>query len=318
MALTPGTRLGNFEIIAVIGAGGMGVVYRARDQKLRRDVALKVLPPEFAADAVRLQRFQREAQAVAALNHPNVVTIYSVEESDGIHFLLMELLSGTSLINLIPPTGLPLAQVLRYALPITDAMVAAHQQSIVHRDLKPANVMVRDDGRVKVLDFGLAKVAPATTEHGDGTTEMLTDTHHVVGTTGYMSPEQAEGRIVDARSDIFSFGVMLYEMAAGTRPFKGDSSLAILTSILRDDPKPLTALKPDLPPDYERIVRRCLSKDPARRYQTALDVRNELDDLQSGVRQVAVTSRRGVSGNTAISIAAAVVLAIGVAAWRFG
>jgi Tol biopolymer transport system component len=319
--LIAGSLLGGFEIVGVIGAGGMGVVYRARDLKLRREVALKVLPSEFAADAVRLQRFQREAQAVAALNHPNVVTIYSVEESDGIHFLVMELLDGTSLINLIPPTGLPLAQVLRYAVPITDAMMAAHQQSIVHRDLKPANVMVRDDGRVTVLDFGLAKVAAAITERGDGTTELVTDHHHVVGTTGYMSPEQAEGRVVDARSDIFSFGVMLYEMAAGTRPFTGNSSLAILSSILKDEPKPLTVLKPDLPPDYERIVRRCLSKDPARRYQTALDVRNELHDLQqqsSAVRQVAATSSRRLSGNTAISIAAAVVLAIGAAAWRFG
>ena len=322
MALTPGSRLGGFEISGVIGAGGMGVVYRARDLKLRREVALKVLPPEFAADALRLQRFQREAQAVAALNHPNVVTIYSVEESDGLHFLVMELLHGTSLTNLIPPSGLPLGQVLRYALPITDAMVAAHQQSIVHRDLKPANVMVRDDGRVKVLDFGLAKVAPAITEHGDGTTEMLTDSHHVIGTTGYMSPEQAEGRLVDARSDIFSFGVMLYEMAAGTRPFKGDSSLAILSSILKDDPPPLTGVKRELPPDYERIVRRCLAKDPSRRYQTALDVRNELDDLQrqltSGeVRGPAQEHRRRFSGIAALVTAALAVLAIAAAAWRF-
>ena len=317
--LTAGSRLGGFEIVGAIGAGGMGVVYRARDLKLRRDVALKVLPPEFAADALRLQRFQREAQAVAALNHPNVVTIYSVEESDGVHFLVMELLHGTPLTNLIPPSGLPLAQVLRYALPIADAMVAAHQQSIVHRDLKPANVVVQVDGRVKVLDFGLAKVAAAIAEPSDGTTELRTDTKHVVGTSGYMSPEQAEGRSVDARSDIFSFGVMLYEMAAGTRPFRGDSSLAILSSILRDEPTPLTNLKRDLPQDYERIVRRCLAKDAARRYQTMLDVRTELDDLQqqsSGAVRVAPVRQR-LSGSTAMTIAAAIVLAIGVAAWRF-
>jgi Tol biopolymer transport system component len=323
MALSPGSRLGGFEIIGVIGAGGMGVVYRARDLKLRREVALKVLPPEFAADAVRLQRFQREAQAVAALNHPNVVTIYSVEESDGLHYLVMELIDGPSLVNMMPPAGLPLAHVLRYALPIADAMVAAHQQSIVHRDLKPANVMIRSDGRVKVLDFGLAKLAPAIAQHGDGTTELLTDNLNVVGTTGYMSPEQAEGRMVDARSDIFSFGVMLYEMAAGTRPFTGDSSLAILSSILKDDPKPLTGLKPELPPDYERIVRRCLAKDPSRRYQTALDVRNELDDLQqqltAGTARVAsAPSRSRLGGGTGLVIAATLVLAIAVAAWRFG
>ena len=321
MALSPGSRLGGFDIGGVIGAGGMGVVYRARDPKLRREVALKVLPAEFAADEVRLQRFQREAQAVAALNHPNVVTIYSVEESDGIHFLVMELIDGPSLVNLIPSGGLPLTQVLRYALPIADAMVAAHQQSIVHRDLKPANVMIRADGRVKVLDFGLAKVAPAITEHGDGTTELLTDKLNVVGTTAYMSPEQAEGRTVDPRSDIFSFGVMLYEMATGTRPFTGDSSLAILTSILRDDPRPLFEVKPELPFDYDRIVRRCLAKDPTRRYQTALDVRTELDDLLtelssgSALRRSMAAPPQRRSWLVPVS-AAVIVLAMGAAAWR--
>jgi Tol biopolymer transport system component len=320
MMLTAGSRLGGFEIIGVIGAGGMGVVYRARDLKLRREVAVKVLPPEFAADEVRVQRFQREAQSVAALNHPNVVTIYSVEESDGVHFLVMELLHGTSLTNLIPPSGLPIGQVLRYAVPITDAMVAAHQQSIVHRDLKPGNVMVRDDGRVKVLDFGLAKVAAAVPEPGDGTTEFVTDTRHVVGTTGYMSPEQAEGRTVDARSDIFSFGVMLYEMASGTRPFNGESSLAILTSILRDDPKPLIEVNPGLPADYDRIVRRCLAKDPARRYQTALDVRNELEELQrsltSGTVLAPVPPARRVGALTAVAILLVVAIVMVAVAWQ--
>jgi Tol biopolymer transport system component/tRNA A-37 threonylcarbamoyl transferase component Bud32 len=323
MALSPGSELGGFEIVGIIGAGGMGVVYRARDRKLRRDVALKVLPPEFAADAVRMQRFQREAQAVAALNHPNVVTIYAVEESEGTHFLVMELIDGTSLVNMIPPDGLPLTQVLRYALPIADAMVAAHQQSIVHRDLKPANVMIRSDGRVKVLDFGLAKVAPAVAEHSDGTTELVTDSMNVVGTTGYMSPEQAEGKAVDARSDIFSLGVMLYEMASGTRPFKGDSSLAILTSILRDDPPPLTEVKPGLPFDYERIVGRCLAKDPTRRYQTALDVRTELDELSKDLSSGS-TSRRAMAAPAPKRLpwlvpvsAMVIVLALGAAAWRF-
>jgi Tol biopolymer transport system component/serine/threonine protein kinase len=322
MALSSGSRLGGFEILGIIGAGGMGVVYRARDLKLKRDVALKVLPAEFAADTVRMQRFQREAQAVAALNHPNVVTIYAVDESDGIHFLVMELIDGVSLVNMIPSTGLPLAQVLRYALPIADAMVAAHQQSIVHRDLKPANVMIRSDGRVTVLDFGLAKVAPAVAGHSDGTTELLTDSMNVVGTTGYMSPEQAEGRVVDARSDIFSLGVMLYEMATGTRPFKGDSSLAILTSILRDDPPPLTEVKPELPFDYERIVGRCLAKDPTRRYQTALDVRTELDELLKDLSSGS-TSRRAMAAPPpkrrswlVPASASVIVLAIGVAAWR--
>lgn len=324
MALTPGSRLGSFEILGVIGAGGMGTVYRARDGKLRRDVALKILPAEFAGDAVRLNRFQREAQAVAALNHPNVVTIHSVEECDGIHFLTMELIEGTTLVDLIPAGGLPLDAILRLVLPITDAILAAHRQSIVHRDLKPANVMVGPDGRVTVLDFGLAKLRPIANESSVGTTELLTARRQIVGTAGYMSPEQAEGRTVDARSDIFSLGVMLYEMAAGTRPFNGDSSLAILSSILKDDPKPLTEVRPGVSRDYDRIVRRCLAKDPARRYQTALDVRNELDDLQ---RQIA--SGPVAAGPIPLRpapwligrpmpavVVAAVVITAGVAAWR--
>jgi Tol biopolymer transport system component/tRNA A-37 threonylcarbamoyl transferase component Bud32 len=319
--LSAGSRLGGFDIGGVIGAGGMGVVYRARDVRLRREVALKVLPPEFAADAIRVQRFQREAQAVAALNHPNVVTIHSVEEAGGLHFLVMELIDGTPLAELIPRGGLPVATILRYALPIAEAMVAAHQQSIVHRDLKTSNVMVRSDGQVKVLDFGLAKVA-ASSLAVDRTTELLTAHQTVVGTTPYMSPEQAQGHAVDSRSDIFSFGVMLYEMAAGRRPFTGDSALGILSSVLKDEPAPLSISRPDLPAGYERIVRRCLAKDPGRRYQTALDVRNDLDELlqslSSGPRSVPAVPRRGLSGRAALVIAALVVLAIAAAAWRFG
>ena len=319
--LAAGSRIGGFEIIGVIGKGGMGVVYRARDLKLRRDVAIKTLPSEFAAVADRLRRFQREAQAIAALNHPNVVTIYGVEESDNVHFIVMELIDGAPLVDLIPPEGLRLDRILAYAISIIDAVVAAHQQAIIHRDLKPANVMVRSDGRVKVLDFGLAKVVTVEADRGDRTTELVTADTAVVGTTGYMSPEQAEGRAVDARSDIFSFGVMLYEMAAGRRPFTGSSSLAILSSILKDEPTPLTELKPALSPDYERIVRRCLSKDPARRFQTALDVRNELDELRQhnfvGAARATPARSRFASG-VVMLVAAAIVLAMGAAAVRFG
>jgi eukaryotic-like serine/threonine-protein kinase len=293
MALSAGTRLGNFEILSTLGAGGMGVVYRARDTRLRREVALKILPDDFASDPERLDRFQREAQAVAALNHPNVVTIHSVEEVGGIHFLTMELIEGKTLVDLIPAGGLPFEALLKLALPLVDAMSAAHQRSIVHRDLKPANVMVDADGRVKVLDFGLAKLRQGAQESRDPsvvTTEQLTVQQRVLGTPAYMSPEQAEGKPVDARSDIFSLGVMLYEMATGTRPFQGDSALAIISSILRDAPTPLTHLRPDLPPDLDRIVRRCLAKEPLRRYQTALDVRNELEDLQRQIASDAVVS----------------------------
>ena len=301
MALSAGTRLGNFEILGTLGAGGMGVVYRARDTKLRREVALKILPDMFASDPERLDRFQREAQAVAALNHPNVVTIYSVEEVDGLHFLTMELIDGKTLIDLLRPGGLPLDGLLKLALPLADAISAAHQRSIVHRDLKPGNVMLNADGRVKVLDFGLAKLrqeSQKSRETSVVTTGPFTAPQSVLGTAAYMSPEQAEGKPVDARSDIFSLGVMLYEMATGTRPFHGDSPLAILSSILRDAPAPLAQLRPGLPPDLDRIVRRCLAKEPGRRFQTALDVRNELEDLErqianDGVAPEPATAPRG-------------------------
>ena len=299
MALSAGTRLGNFEILSTLGAGGMGVVYRARDTRLRRDVALKTLSDIFAGDPERLDRFQREAHAIAALNHPNVVTIYSVEEVDGIHFLTMEFIEGKTLVDLIPAGGLRLDALLKVALPLADAVAAAHQRSIVHRDLKPANVMVGADGRVKVLDFGIAKLkheAQGSRDPGLVTTERLTAQQHVLGTPAYMSPEQAEGKPVDARSDIFSLGVMLYEMATGTRPFQGDSALAIASSILKDTPTPVAQLRPDLSSDVDRIVRRCLAKEPGRRYQTALDVRNELEDLQRLLAPDAAVSVRARAG----------------------
>jgi Tol biopolymer transport system component len=327
MPLGPGTRLGNFEIIGALGAGGMGEVYRARDTKLRRDIALKVLPPQFAADRERLERFQREATAVAALNHPNVVTIYSIEDVGGIQFLTMELIEGRTLVDLIPPGGLALEPLLAIALPLVDAISAAHQRGIVHRDLKPANVMVGADGRLKVLDFGLAKLRPESADardHSVLTTDQLTAAHDVFGTPAYMSPEQAEGKLVDVRSDVFSLGVLIYEMATGTRPFRGDSALGTLSSILKDEPSPVAQVRPDLPADITRITRRCLAKDPARRYQTATDIRNELLDVQHvSANAVAVPSavpsgrRFGSGWATGLVVAA---MTIGVAwsvfVWR--
>ena len=258
MDLTAAVRARGFEILTAIGAGDMGEVYRARDTRLRRDVALKVLSPEFARDSERLARFQREAQAVAALNHPNVVTIYFVEQANGLHFFTMELIDGKTLGELIPTGGMALPAMLRIAIPLTDAISAAHQRGITHRDLKPANVMVTTDGRVKVLDFGLAKLNHHTANvDGDLTTiEQLTGPHHVTGTPAYMSPEQAEGRSVDARSDVFSLGVLLYEMATGVRPFRGRSPMSIISSILKDAPPPIGQLREDLPPDLDRVVRR--------------------------------------------------------------
>jgi Tol biopolymer transport system component len=326
--LTRGARLGAYEVIAAIGAGGMGEVYRARDPRLRRDTAVKVLTAEFAQDAERLERFQREAQAIAALNHPNVVTIYSVEEADGIHFLTMELIEGKTLADLIPPRGMPLATLLRIAVPLTDAVSAAHHRGIVHRDLKPANVMMTSDGRVKVLDFGLAKLKQKVTDAGGATvtvTDPATGPQNVTGTPAYMSPEQAEGRDVDTRSDVFSLGVMLYEMATGRRPFQGTSAISVISSIIKDTPTPIAQIRVDLPADFDRIVRRCLAKDPARRYQSALEVRNELEDLQQVLSDPAATgseSERERRRNTRMMIALGLgVIIVGagvyaIAEWR--
>jgi len=243
MPLDPATRLGAYEIVAPLGAGGMGEVYRARDTRLGREVALKVLPADVAADAEHLARFEREARTVAALNHPNIVMLHSIEEHAGTRFLTMELIEGRTLATLVAPGGLPLARVLELAVPLADALVAAHDKGIVHRDLKPANVMVTADGRVKVLDFGLAKltrVAPDLVATQASTLASPTTTGgEVLGTVPYMAPEQIRGEIVDARTDLFAFGVVLYELAGGRRPFAGPTAADVGSAILRDVPPSL-------------------------------------------------------------------------------
>jgi len=257
----------------------MGQVYRATDTKLERDVALKVLPADMACDPERLARFQREARAVAALNHPHIVTIFSVEEADGEHFLTMELVEGQSLDRRIPPAGLPGAEIMEIAAALADALSAAHEKSIVHRDLKPANVMVTEEGRVKVLDFGLAKDGRAAGSSDATLTSAQTQAGVVMGTPAYMSPEQVSGRAIDHRTDIFSLGVVLHEMCTGKRPFTGQSSAELTSAILRDDPPPVTDARSDLPADLARIIHRCLEKDPRHRMQTARDVSNEFRHL---------------------------------------
>ena len=258
----------------------MGAVYRATDTKLGREVALKILPPDVAGDRERLGRFQREARAVAALNHPNVVTLYSVEESDGVHFLTMELIEGQTLDRLISANGLPPDRMIEIAGAIAEALAAAHDKGIVHRDLKPANVMVTNDGRVKVLDFGLAKdLGGETLSDATLTSAGHTQAGIVMGTPAYMSPEQVSGRSLDHRTDIFSFGVLLHEMATGRRPFEGGSSAELISSILRDNPPSVTDARPELPADLARVIRRCLEKDPRHRMQTARDLSNEFRDL---------------------------------------
>jgi serine/threonine-protein kinase len=281
--------LGHYKILEKLGEGGMGEVYRAEDSTLKRQVALKVLPPDLAASQERLERFQREAESLAALNHPNIVMIHTVEEAEGTRFLTMELVEGKQLSTLIPKGGMPLERIFEIAVPLADALAAAHDRGVIHRDLKPANIMVTEEGRVKVLDFGLAKLrrehlAETATELP---TEPLTEEGRVLGTMPYMSPEQVEGKDVDSRSDIFSLGVILYELATGERPFKGETSASLISAIMRDTPPDADTLRDGLPHHLGRIIRRCLEKDPDRRYQRAHDPRHELDDLKAETSSVA-------------------------------
>jgi Tol biopolymer transport system component len=280
--LQPGQTIGHYRIERKIGEGGMGVVFLAEDTRLGRRIALKVLPAEMSADAGRRARFEREARAIAALNHPNIVTVYSVEEVEGMSLLTMELVEGRRLTELLARDGLTLPKLLDWSIGIAEAMVAAHRQGVVHRDLKPDNIMVTSEGRIKVLDFGLAKLRESAVE-GVGAalpTASITEEGRILGTVWYMSPEQAEGKPVDQRSDIFSFGVVLYEMATGRRPFQGKTAVSTITSILRDTPPPPQQINALLPPQIGRIVRRCLAKEPERRYHSTEDLRNELRELK--------------------------------------
>ena len=284
MALATGTRLGTYEIVGPLGSGGMGEVYRAKDLRLGREVAVKVLPTGVASSPDLLARFEHEARTVAALNHPNIVTLYSVEDVDGIRFLTMELVEGQMLSTLAAPGGLPLARLLDLVIPLTEALATAHGRGVVHRDLKPGNVMVTREGRVKVLDFGLAKLVAADTAVpvGATTAASLSGEGQILGTTAYMAPEQLKGEAVDARSDLFAMGIIIYELATGRSPFPGGSVAEVSSAILRDTPQPLNQIRPDLPPDLQRIVGRCLEKQAQDRTQSALDLGHELRRLQTG------------------------------------
>jgi Tol biopolymer transport system component len=277
-----GTTLAHYTIAAKLGEGGMGEVYRARDEKLGRDVALKILPSDLAGDPGRLERFRQEAQAIAALSHPNIVAIHSVEEVGGVHLLTMELVEGRSLDQAMSPSGFGIERLLEVGGQIADALAAAHGKGIVHRDLKPANVMLTEDGRVKLLDFGLAKFAEIPT--GEDETQLLTQAGMVLGTVPYMSPEQVQGQPVDHRSDIFSLGILLYEMATGERPFRGDNPASVISSVLKDQPPSVTELRVELPNHLGRVVRRCLEKRPEKRFQSAREVQLEIEGLEREIQ----------------------------------
>ncbi len=292
-----GRTLSHYHVVDKLGSGGMGVVYLAEDRRLQRHVALKMLPPEVAGNAKRLARFQREARVVASLNHPNIVTLHSVEQVEDVHFLVMEYVEGRTLYEALPPNGLNRSAFFPIAIALADALSVAHEAGIVHRDLKPGNIMVTNRGDPKILDFGLAKLRPrpGAPFSSELETEPLTGARQVIGTLSYMSPEQVQGGTADHRSDIFSLGIVLYEMATGRRPFQGDSGAELVSSILRDTPSPADDIRTELPHHLGRIIRHCLEKSPERRLQSAKDLRNELEDLERELSSTEVTTSGSAS-----------------------
>ncbi len=320
MTLNAGTRLGPYEILSPIGAGGMGEVYRARDSRLAREVAIKVLPASFSNDADRLRRFEQEAKAAGLLNHPNITAVYDIGSHEGAPYVVSELLEGETLRAALSGGRLSPRKSIDYALQMAHGLAAAHEKGIVHRDLKPENLFVTKDGRLKILDFGLAKLTHA--EEGSGEKTNLptaaagTEPGVVLGTLGYMAPEQVRGRPADVRSDIFSFGAILYEMLSGKRAFHGDSAADTMSAILREDPPDLSLTNQALPAGLERIVRHCLEKNPEQRFHSAHDLAFDLESLSGlsapGARPITVkpgSSRRGLLGAAAVAVLAAAIVA---------
>src|SRR5271170_1551123 len=289
MNLAPGTKLGPYEIASLLGAGGMGEVYRARDSRLRRDVAIKVLPQALSLDSDRMRRFEQEALATAALNHPNILAVFDIGTSEGSPYVVSELLEGETLRDRLRSGSIPVRKALDYALQIAHGLAAAHEKGIIHRDLKPENLFLTKDGRLKILDFGLAKLTQA---EPSANTSLATVSHGteagmVLGTAGYMSPEQVRGLALDTRSDIFSFGAILYELLSGKRAFHGDTAADTMSSILKEDPPDLSETNRNVSPALERIVQHCLEKRPEARFHSASDIAFDLEHLS------------GISGTTA-------------------
>jgi len=313
-----GRTISHYELVEQLGEGGMGVVYKARDLRLGRFVAVKVLPPGKASDPERRARFVKEARAASALAHPNVLTVHEIGCEDGVDFIVTEFLPGRTLDKLIPKYGLPPREALRIAIPVSDALAAAHAAGIVHRDLKPANVMVTESGLVKVLDFGLARfVDSGPLPEGAETDAILTKDGAVFGTCAYMSPEQAEGREVDPRSDVFSFGALLYETVTGRKAFARDSPSATLAAVLRDEPEPASSFSPAVPPELDRLLYRCLRKDPARRFQSMADLKVALEEIREesvggGPRHAPSRRRRALLATASVALLAG---AAAVGAW---
>ena len=322
MALAQGTRLGHYEVIAPLGAGGMGEVYRARDGRIERDVAVKVLPAALAQNEDRLRRFEQEARAAGRLNHPNVLTVHDVGQHEGLPYVVSELLEGETLRERLGGSGLPVRKATEIAVQIARGLAAAHEQGIVHRDLKPENVFVAKDGQVKILDFGLAKLtrsdAPPEAESHIATEAPGTDPGTVMGTAGYMSPEQVRGRPVDQRSDIFSLGAILYEMLSGKRAFARDSSVETLNAILKEDPPELSGTGRPLPPALDRIVRHCLEKSPDERFASARDLAFDLQSLSDvSTSGPALSPRRGTRRRVVTGLVGLGLVALGAVAGSF-
>src|ERR1700733_15115290 len=321
-----GQTILHYEILQKLGAGGMGEIYKAQDTRLNRIVAIKVLSGGSAGDPERRRRFILEAQAASSLNHPHIITIHDIISHDDKEFIIMEFVTGTTLSDLIPVGGMAVPDALRYAVQIADALDAAHAVGIIHRDLKPGNIMVTDSGRVKILDFGLAKLTGynAAASLTDDTLSVgvapLTVEGSILGTVSYMSPEQAEGKRVDPRSDVFSFGAVLYEMLTGRKAFVGDSAISTLSAILRDEAAPIAQIVPGVPAELDQIIHRALRKDPDQRWQSMKDMQMELVGLlqksDSGILvlpPVAAQKNRPRAARASISIAS-IVLAVGVLA----
>src|SRR5215469_16531287 len=318
MPLALGVRLDSYEIVSLLGAGGMGEVYRARDATLKRDVAIKVLPEYWSRDHERLRRFEQEAQATAALNHPNIVSIFHVGRYDGSPYIVTELLQGETLRDRLRKGPMRLREVLDYGVELARGLAAAHDAGIVHRDLKPENIWVTKDGRIKILDFGLAKLNPAKAVSLDGPTVSLqreSAQGQVLGTVAYMSPEQVRGEVADPRSDIFAVGVVLYEMLTGKPAFRKATSVETMTAIMNEDPPSVSHIAPNVPPGLQRIVSRCLAKNLAQRFQHATDLEFALEALSDSGGSSEVTGahatvshvrRRWIAATAAVLVIATI------------